>query len=69
LSLPPEFEEEYGKDKVLKLKRSIYDFPQSGRKLVFKIQKCSNPNKFKTINLGKLHIYSAGQKASIAIST
>ncbi|KAK2574714.1 hypothetical protein KPH14_013040, partial [Odynerus spinipes] len=31
LSLPPGFESEYGEGKVLKLKKSIYGLPQSGR--------------------------------------
>jgi len=38
LSLPPRFEKEYRKDKVLKLKRSIYDLLQSGRNWYLKFK-------------------------------
>jgi len=38
LSLPPGFEEKYGKDKVLILKRSIYGLPQLGRNWYLKFK-------------------------------
>jgi len=38
LSWPPRFEEEYGKDKVFKLKRNIYHLSQSGRNWYLKLK-------------------------------
>lgn len=67
LSLPPGFEKEYGKDKFLKLNKSIYGLPQSGRNWYLKFKVLVQIG-FKSLVSENCIFTLSNQKEFIAIS-